>query len=178
MATDPFTLVYSALWDMLEANAEFADMVKVGNRIRFDIEKRGVLKPDVSTADLPEVILTTFGGSLNLIDTSSSSKVTRFYQIVISTGDLRLAEYLNPLEWAIFRAMVGWRTTLGALRWKDKSFVKRANVTTGSEGESDPERNRGIKGWSALWTIEVEMHFATADLAGDAFDSGFSGGFA
>lgn len=175
-SNDPFSMVYSALWDMIEAHAGFAGLVKVGNRIRFDLDKRGVLKPDVSTADLPEVILTTFGGVVNLIDTSSTSKVTRFYQIIISTGDLRLSEYLNPVEWAIFCAMVGWRERLGALRWNNRSFVKRANLTSGSEGQSNPEYNRGIKGWSALWTVEVEMHFATADLQG-AYNTEFSGDF-
>jgi hypothetical protein len=150
---------------MLEARADFVGLVREGNRIRFDSSSdRSPIKGNVSTADLPEVILTSVGGTLNLIDTSSTSKVTRIYQFIISTGDLRLSEYLLPVEWAIFRAMANWRTELTALEWNGRRFVKHLRVTTGSEGESNPELNRGIKGWSALWTIEVDMHFVTNDL--------------
>jgi hypothetical protein len=36
-----------------------------------------------------------------------------------------------------------------------------SNVATGL---SNPEQNRNIRGWSSVWSVEVEMHFATADL--------------
>lgn len=163
--TNPFTLVYSGLWDLLLQHPRAALLLREGNQIRFDVlNNRDPLKQAVQVADLPEIILTAETISSNLLSTSSSSSVTRGYAWLISTGDFRYTPLLAQIEWMIFVAMSNWKRVLAALTWKDAHFVKKVNISSANAGFSDAERNRGIQGWSAAWRVEVEMHFRTADL--------------
>lgn len=165
-ALNPFSLVYSALWDLATRSPAVAALVREGNRIRFDDESnRGPLKGTIAPADTPELALMVRSLSANLRATSSTSSCVRQYAWMVSTNDLRYTQLLSPLEWALFCAMDGWPTALGALRWADKAFVKRVQLSGGSTGLSDAEQNRGIRGWSAVWSVDVEMHFEESDLA-------------
>lgn len=172
MAANPFQLVYDALWQMLAERADLADLVKVGNRIDFGRpETPDPFKRTIAAADLPEVILVPAGMDANLFSTSSSSNCVRRYQWLLSTGDLRIHEGLHPVEWAIFCGMADWQTKLTSLEWPANSgrhFVKLADIDTVTEGKSDHEKNRGIAGWSAVWTCSVHMYFSTADLIASA----------
>jgi len=162
---NPFSLVFSELWNMLEAKETFKDLVKEGNRIRYDKqEKRDILKSSVATADLPEVVLSIEGMTPSLFRSSSQSDCVCRYAWMISTGDLRVIERIHPVDFAIFAAMTGWQEKLGALEWNEKTFVKRATISDVTHGQSIPEMNRGIKGWSSIWAVDVLMVFATKDL--------------
>lgn len=166
---NPFTLVFSALWSILENSPQFVADVKVGNRIHLDItNKPNTLKPEIQDSDLPEVILITAGASnIGLLTTSSTSKIIKRYQFLISTGDPRVQNYLNQIQWDIYACFTGWQNLLGQLIWpvgSGRNFVKRADLVDCEEGLSNSDRNRGIPGWSSIWTGEVEMHFATSDL--------------
>lgn len=162
---NPFTMLLTAIWEMLIDHPAFARDVKEGNRIRFDsLANRDPLKDPVEVADMPEVAIVAESVTANLMQTSSTSQCTRIYSILISTGDNRYSAFLGQIEWDVFVALLGWKTKLTGLRWRGKSFVKRTNVTTARSGLSDPKQNRNLKGWSAVWSIEVEMHFDTQDL--------------
>lgn len=162
---DPFTMVYSALWDCLLAQKDFARLVPVGNRIRFDNDSAAdPIKLQIAVADTPEIMLISQNIEANLYDTSSSSKITRQYSWQISTGDFRASMLLYPVEWTIFVGMLAWKDKLAALKYCGKSFCKNANIVTGVNGYSDPNANRGIVGWSALWTCQVDLYFDTDDL--------------
>lgn len=164
----PFDMVYTELWNMALSHHGFVRDVKEKNRIRFDDPaNRDPLKDPVMAADLPEVQLAAATGTLNLQNTSSSSMITRQYTWYIASGDYRYTQFMSAVEWYLFCAMIGWKTRLVALKWKEKPFVKRANVVSTLAGMSDPQRNRNIVGWSAAWTVEVEMHFQTSDLLGE-----------
>lgn len=169
MSSDPFSLVYTALYDMAVACEPLADMVKLGNRIRFDGDTPDPAKRDaVQDADLPELVLVPETGSVNLHGNSSSSRFVRQYAFMISTGTNKLNELLNPLEWALCCGLARWRSAITDLRWPEgsgeTSFVKRVDVISATQGQSDPERNRNIRGWSAVWRCEVEMYIRTADM--------------
>lgn len=162
---NPFTMVFDALWAMLEAHPRFVRDVNDRNRIKFNVSNdRDPLKEVVQVADLPEVCLKAATTTANVMETSSSSKCVNQYQIMVSTGDFRYTAFLAIVEWYIFVAMCGWKTRLASLRWKNKSFVKRVNVINAIQGLSDPKANRNIEGWSCVWQIEVEMHFETQNL--------------
>lgn len=169
---DPFLMVYEALWSMVEDSAPLEALVRPGNRIRFDkSDDRDPFKVQISTADLPELMLTSEGTSgLNLQGTSTTSTITRKYSWILATGDYRYVSLLYPVEWALLCAMTEWVEVLTALEWRGNSFVTRCNFVEVSEGYSDPKENRGIKGWSTIWRCEVRMDFATADMK--AFNSG------
>ena len=94
----------------------------------------------------------------------------RQYAWWLSTGDFRVTLSLHPVEFALWACHAQWQSTLSALTWQGKSFVKRVDAMALSEGLTDVEKNRGIKGWSCVWVTEVEMHFATKDL--QAFAAG------
>lgn len=163
--SNPLELVYGALWDLAESRPQLCELVKLGNRIRFDSERdRNPTKQEVSTLDLPELVLIGNGGFSNIHATSSSSELRRRYTWLLSTGDMRLQEYLYPVEWELFCAMCNWNSVLNKLTWQGLNFVKSVDFIDLTEGQSDPDRNRGIKGWSAVWTCEVTMYFSLKKL--------------
>lgn len=162
---NPFSMVFSELWALLEAKQTFKDLVLEGNRIRFDKqEKRDLKKSSVADADLPEVVLSVEGMTPGLFMSSSQSNCICRYAWMISTGDMRVIERLHPVDFVIFAAMAGWQERLGALTWNGKSFVKRTTIADVTQGITNPELNRGIKGWSSIWAVDVFMVFATKDL--------------
>lgn len=163
--SNPLQLVYSALRTLPEGHPRFRELVRVGNRIGFDDQDdRDPLKSVVADADLPEAVLEVQTAMVKMHSTSSTSSMTQQFAWLISTGDQRVTDRLLEVEWTIFVGMLDWQRVLGALRWHGKSFCKRTDIVSCSAGLSDPARNRGIKGWSAIWRCEVEMHFATKDL--------------
>lgn len=159
----PFSLVYDTLWKMMIADERFT--VKSGNRLDFNTNDRSAPKSQMSTADYPEVMLVAEGCSGNLCNTSSTSMITRRFSWVVSTGDFRYNQ-LFPVEWAIFAGMLAWRYELGSLLWNGNPFVTRANLVEANTDQIDKQRRRGIEGWIAVWTIEVEMHFANVLILG------------
>jgi len=168
---NPFDLVFNALWTLAEQSDALTSLVKTGNRIKFNTSNRDPIKPVVADADVPELILSSEGSStLNLHSSSCGSMIVKRYTWLLSTGDMRINHHLNPVTWALLCAMADWQSVLGPLQWEDELFCKRFNLIDTSEGQSDPERNRGLRGWSALWRCEVEMHFTTSKLI--AFNAG------
>lgn len=135
------------------------------NRINFSFtDRRDPIKASVGDPDLPEMTLISTTSSANIRNTSSTSMIVRQYDFIAATGDLAITRSLLPLEFAMFTAMTDWPRVLAALTWNDLHYCKRMNVTGVASGISDAEKNRGIRGWSAIWGIEVEMHFRTLDL--------------
>lgn len=170
---NPFSKVFDALWQLPLQHYAFDEIVKPGNRIKYNVpENRDPIKEVVAVNDVPELILVVSNGTVKMQNTSSSSMVIRQYSWLISTGDWRVNKYLHQVEWALFISMLKWKEVLGALQWHDKNFVKRADVVTFTDGQSDSERNRGLKGWSAMWAVEVEMHFKTTDLTSELVEPG------
>lgn len=162
----PFDLVYDSLWQTLLVSPSFRSLVREGNRIRFDSDSdRSPMKDNVLTADTPEMVLSVESTSqINLHRTSCTSSLTRRYAWLLSTGDQRAQRLLFPIEWAVFCAMNGFKETLCALKWNGLRFVKDVRVSDATAGLSDPARNRGIIGFSSVWRVDVDMHFATTDL--------------
>lgn len=169
-AANPFTLVFDALWSMFENSPVFVADVAQGNRIHYNLSNDpNPSKTEIQDSDLPEVQLITGGaGDTNLYCTSSTSRITKRYQILVATGDLRLQNYLNQIQWDIFCCFTGWQELLGALTWPVNDdahhFVKRSALLDCEEGLDNSRENRGIIGWSAIWMAEVEMHFNTIEL--------------
>jgi len=162
---NPFEMVLTELWNMLLAHPQFVRDVKEQNRIHFDdADNRSPIKSTIAAADLPEVAILTSTGTANIMSTSSTSMTIRQYSIMVSTGDYRYTEILAKVEWYVFCAMVGWKNRISGLQWKGKTFAKRLNVVFFFNDTANPEKNRNIKGWSAVWVIEVEMHLQTSDL--------------
>jgi len=166
MSTDPFSLVFDALWQMVDDSVPLTQLVRLGNKIKFNKQyDRAPLKENVSDADLPELILTTMGVlEANMYHSSCDSLIRRNYQWLLSTGDIRTNYRLFPVQFALFCAMHDWQGVLSSLLWNNKTFIKACRWGTLSEGISNPQLNRGIEGWSSIWNISVDMIFASSDL--------------
>lgn len=163
--SDPITLVYDALWSILENSDDFTNAVLVGNRIKFSGTNTAPIKEETITNDYPEVRIVSVSSTPHIFRTSNGSSLVKQFAIQILTGDQRVTEKLFPLEWIIYRALVNGLSTLLGLEWNGKKFVK--NVTPISVGDSfrtDRELTPAIRGWLSVWACNVEMWFNTADL--------------
>lgn len=163
----PFTLVYDALMDMALQSDAIRRLVKPGNRISYgSATDRDPIKDQVQAADMPELVLLPMGVSGgNLHSNSSTSKISRSYAFVITTGDYRLHPFLHQIEWQLVCALANWKSNLAMLAWNgETNFVKNANLLGVTENTNDMIRNRGIAGWSAAWMCYLEMHLNTAKL--------------
>lgn len=165
--TDPITLVWNALLDMLESHAGFMSLVKVGNLIRFTGKNRDPVKSQIGPADVPEVRLIPRGGIPHVQRTSNSSSMLETFEVQITSGDQRVDVALFPVKWQVLKALAGWAAVLGALTWKGKTFVRLTRPTGVADGVAEEDLRRGIVGWASIWTVEVHMWFTTTDLQGD-----------
>lgn len=166
---DPLSQVYDLLWDLVEASPLVKSYVRVGNRIKFNdpswISKE---KSEVSSADLPEMILVVTQLTGRLRATSSSSSVLMKLEWLLSTGDINATRGILPLLWAIFAALANWPATSESMTWAGKTFVKRIDLVDATVGLTDSEKNRGVRGFSSIWACEVEMFWGTTDVIADS----------
>lgn len=164
---NPFTKVYNALWRIVKVHPGIDRAVKLGNRITFGEDNRDPWKDKVSASDVPELVLVQDATQIRVNNTSSTSMCVREYSWLISTGDFRVNHYLNEVEWLLFTAHTGWQAVMKCLLYNDRTFVKRVDFIGTTTGFTDSDSNRGLRGWSSIWRVQVEMHFSTADLQGE-----------
>ena len=159
---DPFSQVFSGIWQLLLNNTNLTNQVLAGNRIRLDQAPRNPTKEIIRTADVPELVLVPTGGVSNLHATSSTTTIQRNYDILLSTGDLRVNEALFPVQWEIVVALLEWKLTLGGLAWNGYAgYLSDLNLVNSLEIATDDENNRNLAGWSTVLTIETYMNFPT-----------------
>lgn len=167
-ATDPLSLVYVSLWSMLEAHSGLTDLVRVGNRVKYEKFLHVPIKDVLQDADVPEVGVIPTGSSYGLQVTSNGTRLDESYEAGLLTGEVQLAQVgaFLPVKWELLRAFSGWQSALSALTWNGKAFVKLLKIGTildiaVSKGQL-PER--GIVGWLSVIRFDVTMFFRTADL--------------
>ncbi len=162
-ATNPITMVLEELWDLLELNSGFTDLIPVGNRIKYSETGSGYddepEKFGVSSADLPEVRIIGVGGG-PMRETSNMTFTTRHFAVQMSSGSRQMAIGDNVV-WEIIRALSDWKTTMEALTWNSKTFVDDCALARTQSKLTD---DRGVTGWVTVWAAAVQMHFTTSDL--------------
>ena len=165
-ADNPFTLVYTELWTILEQRSEIDLLVKEGNRIRYD-KTRDPHKRTISTADVPELLLAAESTISNLKSSSSSTSIDVSYGIVAATGDYRYTIFLAQVQWMLFGVLLDWRNTLGQLTWQGKSFVIGVQMISETLGFTDLDaiqEDERHQGWPRLLQFTVNMTFKTSDV--------------
>lgn len=156
---DPFTLLYNKMVSVLKAHA--------GNRYSvIDWNSTRNPQPDVAaSSDVPEWQLRPSGANVQVGSSSCASVVTRDFTLTLITGTKVLGKWLLPGEWALMSALYDLQySALESLKWEDRSFVERVEVTGSVSGITDPEGSRQIVGWASSWTIRVHMTFSASDL--------------
>lgn len=157
MSLDPFSLVYNALWELVERNQKLKELLPAGNRVKFDDENP--IKSEVTDADLPELMLLLAGGTPGQYDTRDYKSITRQYVWALETGDYRVNPIYNRITFELWRSMVDFECVLCALTWCNCNFVKDCRMVSVDENRANPEANRLIEGWVGLWACEVDMGF-------------------
>lgn len=141
--------------------------IKEGNLIRFDSDSnRFPFKENVATADTPELLLAPTGfTAVSLHHASNVTRITQAYTWIIVSGDYRV-RIINEVSFAIIRASLEWakQDYLTSLLWDDLNYVKDYRFGPAEQGDSDAELNRGIRGWTCLFQVEVDMFFKTDSL--------------
>lgn len=164
-ADNPLRQVYTAIWSMLEAHTGFTDLVKTGNRIKYDgTTIYSPEKPQISSDDVPEVRVFQSGFKPHLEATTHGSNLDTYWSVQIASG-AQEQPTLMDVQWAVYRALKGWQTNLKSLTWESKTFVTLCRPLEVKCTMHDKRLNRGIRGWSDLWAGEVSMWFDTADVA-------------
>ena len=164
---DPLSLVYAALWDVLESSGDFCRLVQPGNRIKFFGGSRDPRKDTLSTADLPEVRIVPAGGSANLHLASNTDRLVERLRIQVSSGDQRVDAAFFPVVWEIYRALVNWPSVIAGLTWSGQAQgdgwgVDLVEITDHDDTADTPRTSRGIEGWSTVWACQARFWFADA----------------
>jgi hypothetical protein len=162
MAENPLNLIHNGAWAAAEADTELSTLVLPGNRIK--LAERAELKKNIQDADLPELIFIPRSGIGNFTATSSNVGFEMTFDWLLSTGDLRVNYRLYPVFWSLYRSMAAFQATAGSLQYKDKKFVTGVFFQNASIGESDPERNRGVSGFSSVFSLMIRMSFPKGGL--------------
>ena len=160
--TDPITLIHEGAWAALATLDPDGLLIKPGNRIKLD--RHDAIKQTIQDADLPEVLLIPRQGAGNITATSSSVSMEVTFDWLISTGTYAVAARLYPTLWLLFRTMHKFLSTARSLQYKDRAFVNGVALNSASVGETDPERNRGIRGFSAAMNFTVKLTFPIGDI--------------
>ena len=169
LQANPFSKVYDGVYSLLfdgEDN-ELSRLIKVGNRVSYsELNELGrvSIKENVTTADVPELILVDEGGSLNIHANSSSGSYQQNLGLYTSTGDYRYGIIASRINWFMWCNVAKWGTKLGEITWNGNHFVKGLQVIPIQIGESNPERNRNIKGWNIIWRLQLDLRIPNSDL--------------
>lgn len=154
---DPFSLVYDALWVMVERNDKLAKFIAKGNRIKFDEDSD--VDPAITDADTPNLMLLSGGGTFGEQDNSSQRSVTRIYTWVLTTGDFRLNPVFNAISWELYRSMIDYACVLCSLQWCNCNFIQNCRIVSADDGTLAQTLQENVPGWSTIWSIEVDMLF-------------------
>lgn len=153
--TNPFTKLYDAV----------VKECKACNFIVVDWNSSTDPEPEIPTEhQLPEFQVMLAGLSGVLGNRSCGTDITRTFQILINSGDQRVGVLLER-EWRLLGLLHRLKFgTLDQLTYKGRTFVDTVIVNAATQGLSNADQNRGIKGWTALWSVSVNMLFPSADL--------------
>ena len=155
-------MVYERLFEIAQQNVTLQKYIKAGNYIKLD--KPNLKKTSISTADLPELLLTQSAVSGALVASSSSTAIVATYNFAVTVGSWDLVHLTSELQWGLLTASASWCSELGLLQWNDEKFINLVVLGDVSVGLFDSESNRGIIGWSLNWPLQVNMRLSTSEL--------------
>lgn len=162
---NPITQVHRAIWTCLEARADLMALVKVGNRIKLtDRTRPPARKFQLRRGDLPELRVERVATVPQEARVTSKDYLGMIWQMQLSTGN-RVDDDLADVEFAVYRAMQAWRTYIKTLTWKSKLFVSSVTMVKAPVSLDNQKANRGKRGWSAVWTGQVDMWFTPSDIS-------------
>lgn len=176
--SDPFTLLYTGLWDMLWSHGDLTRAVAdtPSSRIKFvsddavdGIDPKFKTWVDQSTeADLPAVTLITTDTSFREYSSSSGISVSKAFSIALYVGTYNLNAHAHPLAWYILQAMDRYEDLL-LTEWKGEKFIKSIALIAGQdEIQTSGEQEQVLpRGWVTVWQANALLWFTHSVLRGD-----------
>lgn len=168
MDTDPFTLLVNEIAKVLEGSK--AVKLAMGNarkNIRAYNKMRGTENLDVTAeSDVPEILIEASGGPTNINLASNLASFDMGFTLFINSGDQRVNQVMLPVLWSIWATLADGinNSTILSLTWQNRPFVKKYEFQNVAVGKSNPDLNRGIKGWTAICSLMFHMMFQKSDL--------------
>lgn len=154
----------TAIWDTLEASADFTSAVDEKNRIKVVGGTFSPKKPGLATADLPQVSVLPLGADPKPFNTSSSSRYTSFFSIETLGGTMQF-ETLADLDWIVYVALMEWQTYIrDAVTWLGESYVKSFRQVEIDHDIVNRRKVRAAQGWQSLWVGKCDMFFTSSTL--------------
>lgn len=153
--SNPFTQVYESFWGIVDTDPLLRNIVKVGNRIRFDTTSRTPNKPARQDADIPELTISPAGTAIPSLTASSTSAFFRLrYTITVIMNDLRVGSQVTPnvydVEFALYGVLARAKDKMGLC------FVHYVRPVS-----STILRNlEGTQGWTLNMDVEVEINLS------------------
>lgn len=161
-STDPYTQVEQALYVAFEQIPEFANAVKIGNRIRPD-SRVPHAKGSTLEADRPELVMRCLGSTPDPFNSSNSYTEIRRFRVSLAFGNCNAQELngANALEWQVKRCI--WRLTD---RLPSCPFVSAVRVLAVERDidrrNPDTAENATREGWYAVADITVFLNLNNA----------------
>lgn len=147
--SDPFTQVYEKLWECLENDSGLSELIRSGNRIK---RNEGAVKQDKerkSDRDFPELRIEPSGGSFHVQATNTSVPIVQKFEVICTTGDLRIDRSFFPVKWALLNALSSINNDIGL------KFVRRISLDDIADSRNTEKKD----GWNTVFEISVEMWF-------------------
>lgn len=170
--TNPEWKTLDLIWDMLEADADFAAAVPSDSRIKYTNTTDRTIEPeDGLAADFPRVRVRLVGSHPWPYRTSNGSCNVLRWAIDIESGDQRMAttdaNKFSDVKFAIYRALARWKTYLYDFTWDSNAYPCGVRMfkhldTTDMVGPN--ERAKTPVGWTSVWLGEGELWFTTSDI--------------
>ena len=171
---DPLTQLHEALWDLLEADTDFAALVPAKNRIKY-VGTDALKYPEAGSRQAdgyPQVTIQPASGSVHYLYAScAADKLHERFQVMVWTG-AKPASYLQgsryqglfPVKWCIYKAMRAGLLTIGTSVTLTGYEVHVAYMGGGGnetqlgspriEGQNAPVKSMG---WNLAWQGDFEI---------------------
>jgi hypothetical protein len=163
---DPLTLVHRQLWSALTGFADWAALVTLTNRIRFDAGEPDPVKAVREATDLPEVGLVEGKFDWQLFDfDASAGNFTHSFQLVATHADLNLIP-VNTLRWQTLRALTKVGPYLGL-----PSLVRKFACRGGAVSASAQPGQADLSQWATLVNVDVLFTLSRAQVLAGTFPS-------
>lgn len=159
--TDPITIFFDGFNDVLNANPTIGSLIRSNNIIRFG-NPIG-LKNAIQHGDLPEIVITPTGYRQEDLGTSGTCRLSEAFDVWIETGKKDVSQ-ITCLTWELFKCFETFNASkAGELTYNGHRFIELLRFGSGSQAQTSINQNRGIDGWSAVWTFTVDMFFPISE---------------
>lgn len=163
---NPLTQLHARLWEALEDDSIFCELVLPGNRRKDCMLFEPAFKDTVAEGDTPQVAVVFRGikPHRRTMKTSGGYLFEAEFEIGVQTCAGRDKVVFDVL-WSIYRGLMNWVPESDDSTWKGLQY-KWDLYFEGTEKEetSGGRRSRGVAGWFAATKVVVQLSFPHASI--------------